>query len=243
MILLSIGSNILSAILEPNNPFIVDGLYTASNGKVISQDPKKSGSIVIPRSDNETHGIEFSWSVWMMVSSLDDSPGNAGQYKHVFSKGDNDNVPVDSRGINSPNNSPGLYIDKNTNSIVVIMNTFEQLEEMITITDVPLNKWVHVLIRVEGAYLDVYVNGTLAKRKVLSSVPKQNNGNIYICQNGGFSGYISNLRYYNSALEPGDILSVVNGGPNLKTSSLEKSDLKNGNLNYLAMDWYFQNAR
>ena len=243
VILLSVGSNILSAILEPNNPFIVDGLYIASNGKVISQDPNKSDSVIIPRSDNESHGIEFSWSIWINVTSLDDSNGNSGQYKHIFSKGDNDNVGIDSRGIRAPNNSPGLYIDKNTNSIVAIMNTYEQLEEMITVTDVPMNKWLHVLIRVEGVYFDVYVNGTLAKRKVLNSVPKQNNGNIYVCQNGGFSGFISNLRYFKNALEPGDISNIVNSGPSLKTSSLQKQYLKDGNLNYLAMDWYFQNAR
>jgi hypothetical protein len=239
VILLSIGSNILSAILEPNDPYLIDGLYTASNSKVISQDPMKKDSVVIRRSENETYGIEFSWSVWMNVSSLDDNPANSGQYKHVFSKGDN--VSVDSRGMNAPNNSPGLYIDKRTNSIVVIMNTFEQIEEMITVAGIPLNKWIHILIRVEGAFLDVYVNGTLAKRKVLSSVPKQNNGNVYVCHNGGFSGFISNLRYFKKALEPGDILSIVNKGPSLKLSKLEKQDLKRNNSNYLAMDWYFQN--
>jgi hypothetical protein len=242
VILLSIGSNILSAIFEPSNPYIVDGLYTASNGKIIPQDPSKSGSVVILRSDNETYGIEFSWSIWINVSSLEDSSGSGGQYKHIFSKGDNDNM-VDSRGLNSPNNSPGLYIDKNRNSLVVIMNTFEQLEEMITVTDIPLKKWVHVLIRVEGSYLDVYVNGTLAKRKVLNSVPKQNNGSVYVCQNGGFSGYISNLRYFKKALEPGDIQSIVNKGPNLKLSSLDRRTLKKENSNYLAMDWYFNNAQ
>ena len=231
-------------MLEPQNPFFVEGLYTASNSKVIPQDPSKNGAVPIARSDNETYGIEFSWSVWLNVANLDDNNSlNAAQYKHVFSKGDNDNVPLDSRGINAPNNSPGLYIDKITNSLVVIMNTFEQIEEIITVTDMPMNKWVHVLIRVEGAFFDVYVNGTLAKRKVMASVPKQNNGNVYLCQNGGFSGYISNLRYYRNALDPGDIINIVNQGPNLKISKLEKSDLKKNKLNFLAMDWYFQNAR
>ena len=243
IVLLSIGSNLLSAVFEPNNPFIIDGLYTATNPKVISQDPGKKDSVPISRSDNETHGIEFSWSIWVNVTSLDDNPGSTAQYKHVFSKGDNDNVPVDSRGLNSPNNSPGLYIDKNNNSLMVIMNTFEQLEEMVTVTDIPLKKWVHVLIRVQGTYLDIYINGTLAKRKVLGSVPKQNNGNVYVCQNGGFSGYISSLRYFKKALEPGDILGLVNKGPSLKVSSVEKKDLKKNNSNYLAMDWYFQNAQ
>ena len=236
------GSNILSAILEPNNPYLVDGLYTASNGKVIPQDSSKSGSVPTSRSDNESMGIEFSWSVWVNVSSLDDSPGNTGQYKHIFSKGDNNNVPVDSRGLNSPNNSPGLYIDKTSNAFVVVMNTFEQIEELITVTNVPLNKWVHVLIRVEGNYLDVYINGTLAKRKLLASVPKQNYGNVYVCQNGGFSGFISNLQYFRNALDPGDIMGIVSSGPSLSLSSLEKTNLKHGDLNYLAMDWYFRNA-
>jgi hypothetical protein len=72
-ILLSVGSNLLSAILEPNNPYFVDGLYTATNGKVIPQDPSKNGAVTIARSDNETYGIEFSWSVWLNVSSLDDN--------------------------------------------------------------------------------------------------------------------------------------------------------------------------
>ena len=236
VILLSVGSNILGAIMESSDPYIVDGLYTATNGSVVSKPP-------ISRSDNETYGIEFTWSIWINVTSLDDHPSNTSQYKHVFSKGDNVNAPVDYRGIISPNNSPGLYIDKNTNSIVVIMNTFEQIEQMITVTDVPMKKWVNVIIRVEGAYFDVYVNGTLAKRVVLSSVPKQNNGKIYICQNGGFSGFISKLRYYKSALEPGDIIHIANGGPKLSVSSLEKNNLKSaGAENYLAMDWYFHNA-
>ena len=238
MIFMSIGSHILTAILQPSNPYLVDGLLTATNGKVIPQDPSASGSVPIGRSDNEDYGIEFSWSIWVNITNLDDQ---FDQYKHIFSKGDNNNVaPVD--GKNSPNNSPGLYIKPSSNTLIVFMNTFQTIDEEVEITNVPLNKWVHVLIRVEGAFLDVYINGILAKRHVLPSVPKQNNGSVYVAQNGGFNGYISNLRYYEHALDPGEIMSVVNRGPSLKLSSLETSDLKSM-PNYLSLDWYFQNGK
>ena len=239
IVVMSVGTHILSYVLNPTSPYIVDGLLTATNGKVIPQDPTASGSIPIARSSDEESGIEFSWSVWVNITNLDDQ---FDQYKHIFSKGDNHNVDQSlNDGKLSPNNSPGLYIKPSSNTMVVFMNTFESIDEEVEVANIPLNKWVHVLIRVEGTYLDVYVNGILAKRHILPSVPKQNNGNIYIAQNGGFNGFISNLRYYDYGLQPGDIMSIVQSGPSLKLSSLESSDLKSS-PNYLSLDWYFQNA-
>jgi hypothetical protein len=236
VILVSLGSHLITAIMYPADPFIVSGLLTATNGKVIPQDPSASGSIPISRSDNEDYGIEFSWSVWINITNMDNEYD---KYKHIFSKGDNNNVP-NTNGKNSPNNSPGLYLKPSTNTLTVFMNTFETIEEEVDVANIPLNKWVHVLVRVEGNYLDAYINGILAKRHVMPSVPKQNNGSVYVAQNGGFNGYISNLRYYERALDPGDIQLIVQQGPNLTLSKLEKSDLKS-TPDYLSLDWYFQN--
>ena len=237
IILMAVGSHLITAIMHPADPFIVSGLLTATNGKVIPQDPTASGSVPLSRSDNEDYGIEFSWSIWINITNMDDEYS---KYKHIFSKGDNNNVP-NTNGKNSPNNSPGLYLKPSSNTLAVFMNTFETIEEEVDVANIPLNKWVHVLVRVEGNYLDVYINGILAKRHVMPSVPKQNNGSVYVAQNGGFNGYISNLRYYERALEPGDIQAIVRDGPNLKLSKLETSDLKS-TPDYLSLDWYFQNS-
>jgi len=239
VILFSIGSSILGAVLQPSNPYVIDGLLTATNGKVFPNSPTTDG-VVIQRSNNELTGIEFSWSVWINVSDLHGTK----DYLHVFSKGDNSTLaPIDDRGISSPNNAPGLYLSAETNQLLVVMNTFENIEEKVEVGNIPLLKWIHVLIRVEGQYLDVYVNGRLAKRKEMTSVPKQNNGGVYVASNGGFNGFISNLRYYNKALSPGDIVGIVNQGPNLKLSSSEQKSLTNTYPNYLALDWYFQSAQ
>ena len=230
VVVFSLVTSFMTARAYPSDPMVIKGLYNGNTLQVIPQD-----NVPITRSQNQD-GIEFSWSVWLNITNLDNSPG---QYKHIFSKGDNDASQSNS-GMNSPNNSPGLYLAPDSNSLVVIMNTFHTIDEQIQIDDIPLKKWIHVLIRVENRYLDVYVNGTLTKRKLLASVPKQNFGNVYACMNSGFNGFLSNLQYFDYALQPGPIASLVGQGPNLKASTSQNS--MNVNPPYFSLQWYFQNS-
>jgi hypothetical protein len=235
MVLFSVGSNIMARIFQPNDPYLIKGMITANSAKTIYQDPSQSGAIPIPRSTNQSDGIEFSWSVWINITDLDN---NQGSYKHIFSKGDNVNLD---NGMGTPNNAPGLYIAPNSNDLVVLMNTFTTVDESITVNDIPLQSWISVVIRLDGMYFDVYINGTLSKRITLAGVPKQNNGNVYVAMNGGFNGYISNLRYYNRALAPGDILAIMKRGPDISTSSSQSNTLNN--TSNLSMQWYFEAAK
>ena len=75
------------------------------------------------------------------------------------------------------------------------MNTFDVINKEIEVPNIPINKWVNVIIRCHTTTLDVYINGTLARSIELSGVPKQNYGDVYVAMNGGFDGYISNLWY------------------------------------------------
>jgi hypothetical protein len=232
LIIFSIATNIMASRAYPSNPMVVKGLSNGNTLEVISQD-----AVPITRSQNQA-GIEFSWSVWLNITNLDNAPG---QYKHIFSKGDND-ASAGTNGMNAPNNSPGLYLSPDTNSLVVVMNTFNTIDEQIKIDDIPMKKWIHVLIRVENRYLDVYINGALTKRKLLVSVPKQNYGNIYVAMNGGFNGYLSNLQYFDYALQPGPITAIVDKGPNLTASSSSTQNAMNVKPPYFSLMWYFQNS-
>lgn len=215
---------------------LIDGMVDAKQLIVIPQDPSQKDSNTINRSINEDKGIEFTWSVWIFI---DDLNYNVGKYKCVFYKGNDD---ISETGLNFPNNAPGLYIAPNTNNLVVIMNTFNVINEEIVINDIPLNKWVNVIIRCENKDLDVYINGTIAKSHKLHGVPKQNYGNVYVAMNGGFSGYISDLAYYDYALGISSIQSVVVKGANTKlkggTASLDLT-----NPNYLSLRWYFSGTK
>jgi len=233
---LRLGSSILSWIFSPSqNPILIDGMVDSKQMLVIPQDPSVKGAIPIMRSVNDAQGMEFTWSVWIYI---DDFVYKQNEYKHVFHKGNDDiNVTNPPVGLNYPNNAPGLYITPETNDLLVIMNTFDTINETVLIKDIPLNKWLNVIIRLDNQHqLDIYINGTLTKRHMLNGVAKQNYGNVYVSMNGGFSGYTSELRYFDSALGTNRIQQIVNKGPNMKMNS---SDINNTKPHYLSSRWYF----
>ena len=232
--LLRLGTNLLSWMFSySDDPILTKGMHDASIMKRISTNPNSAGSVPILRSKNQEEGLEFSWSVWIWIKD----PNLGVNNQHIFSKG-NDDFINSTDGITSPNNAPGLYLapvsDKEQN-LVVIMNTFNNMREEVVINDLPINKWVNVVIRCDQHQLDIYINGTLSKRHILSGVPKQNYDDVWVGLNNGFSGYISELRYFARSIGIGKIMSISNNGPDL---NMEDTGLSN-KPHYLSTRWYF----
>jgi hypothetical protein len=236
IILLNLSINLISWLFSSGNKQkLINGMINAGSQMVtFTQDPNISGSKTIYRSNNANRGIEFTWSVWIYINDLDTSTN---KYKHVFSKG---NYAPGIDGINYPNNAPGLYISNNTNSLIVIMNTFNVIDEKIEIPDIPLNKWVNVMIICINKTLDVYINGIITKSLNMVGVPKQNYGEVYVAMNGGFNGYISNLWYYSHALGILAIQDLIKKGPN--TTMANNSDVNLKDSDYLSLRWYFNGS-
>ncbi len=213
-----VGARILSWIQSPSkNPTLLKGLKNGKKFLRISQDPRLQDSITTIRSKNEAEGIEFTWTTWLFI---DDMVYRQGQKKHIFHKGSADMNrktwnEKDITGIAFPNNGPGLYLHETENKLVVVMNTFDKIIEEVEIPNIPLNKWINIILRQEGRNLDVFINGTIAVRHVMSSPPKQNYGDVYINMNNGFSGLISSLRYFAYSLSAAEIRDINNGGPNM----------------------------
>jgi hypothetical protein len=214
---------------------LVNGLQNGSHSTIISQDPNLQNSATILRSNNEKDGIEFTWSVWLYLNGFEGDSSST-KYHHVFNKG---NATDSGNGIIKPNNAPGLYLNPMYNGFRVIMNLFsDPNEDTIDVTDLPMTKWMNIMIRVQHKNCDIYVNGRLVKRRVMTDVVKQNYDNVNVCLHGGFSGYLSNLTYYNNAIGIAEIQNVISAGPNLTPIS------KSINLNeirprYLSDKWYF----
>jgi hypothetical protein len=91
---------------------------------------------------------------------------------------------------------------------------------------------------VRGRNLDVYVNGNIAKRHILSGVPKQNYGNIFAGK--GFDGNISNLTYFNEAIGTRQIYNILRLGPDLRMTN--NANLLNKEFDYLSLDWFLGNS-
>lgn len=241
ILILQIGSNLLSMFFAPSqNPILLKGMANAKQMIRIPQNPKASGAIPILRSQNEKDGMEFSWSVWIFV---DDFGYKEHEYKHVFHKGSDDiNLTRAPIGKSYPNNAPGLYLTPDTNNLVVIMNTYDKISEEVIVKDIPLNKWVNIIIRCSKQnQLDVYINGSLSKRYMLRGVPKQNYGDVFVGMNGGFSGYVSALRYFDYAIGTNHIQTLIEEGPNMKMIGGDASG-KQALPQYLSNRWYYKGA-
>ena len=134
MILLRLGISLLGYLFAYSNetPRLIDGMVDAKQLIIIPQDPESEGAITINRSSNANEGIEFTWSVWIFI---DDLTYNSGRYRCVFYKGNDyaKNPDAEVQGLNFPNNAPGLYLGPNTNSLIVMMNTFNVINEEIEV--------------------------------------------------------------------------------------------------------------
>ena len=232
VILLRIGISALAHLMAPNDsPHLIDGMVDAKQMIVFPQDPSNNGAVTIYRSVNAGDGIEFSWSVWIFINSMQYLEG---QYKHIFSKG---NSNLETNGLVFPNNAPGLYLTPFKNNLVVMMNTYNVINEEVIVPDVPINKWFNIIIRCKNTTLDIYANGTIVRSINLMGVPKKNYGDVFVGLNGGFDGNVSNLWYYDYALGTAEIQRILNSGPN--TTMIGSTGMSDKLANYLSLRWYF----
>ncbi len=211
-------------------PILIDGMIDARKRYIVETDPNMRDAIPIYKSVNEEGGGEFSWSTWIYV---DDTKNTSGKYRHIFHKGSEN---FNEEGINEPLNSPGFYLKPDTNTLVLIMNSYDQIKEQIEVDEIPLHKWINIILTCENKKLDLYVNGTLVRRHYLESIPKQNYEKVYVALNGGFNGYVSSLRYFDSVLTTYKIDEIISKGPNLR---MVDDSLTKTNPPYISTRWFF----
>jgi hypothetical protein len=249
--LLNLGMIIMGYFMSPStNPYIVKGVLDGKNAQVISQNPRDTNSVTIIRSNNEKTGIEFSWSLWLLLKNN----GEDNKYKNIFNKGDSfygtgknlkkNQAGNGDGGMSLVNNGPGLYLSSLTNQqniLHVVMDSvnIESGPTIIDVDGVPFNKWFNIVIRVKNKVIDVYINGTISHRKSMTFVPKQNYNDINICQNGGFDGQLSNLQYFSRAISAPEINVMVVRGPDTTDSKLSTT-LHSIMPYFLSSAWYTQ---
>ena len=198
--------------------------------RVFEQNPNVKGAKLLPLSDNERSGAEFSYSffLWINPTSFKQEDG----LLHILHKGHP--VPYPLLG-------PGIFLRSNINTLRVYMNTSQTWNNYIDVENIPVKKWVHVVVLARDNNVEIYINGNLTKKlNSENAVLYQNFGNLYVFNQrpcvlnpmqipslggnilqifGTYSGNMSNLYYYNYALSYTEIQSLLNEGPSKKTES------------------------
>ena len=160
-------------------------------------------------------------------------------------------------------NSPGVYLQTSDNvtsesysnensnlikmNMIIMVDIFPYLnpdsnttlyKQSITIPGIPIKKWVSVILRFSTQnILDIFINGSLNKRVKLYNSVRQNYEDVFINPDGGYDGFLSNLRYFDYSIGTFEINQIVSSGPNLTIQ--QDSNLRNANPYYLSTKWMF----
>ena len=154
---------------------------------------------------SSSQGNEYNINLWIYIND----------YVYRY----NEDKVVINRGVN-----PAIILTSETNSLKVITeveNNLEMSEEEdennneCILEDIPLQRWVNINISLNNKVLDIFMDGKLKKTCLLNGYPKPNIGSMDICPNGGFNGFMSNVRFTNSALSLKEINSLYRNGPSL----------------------------
>lgn len=178
------------------------GLSSTSDqivGPAIDGKKQFDSGVSIPMSINQSEGLTFSYAAWIKV---DDFSYRYGQEKVVFIRGTTDLSSM----------CPGVFLDANTNSLLVKVDTFGN-REVIVVDNLSAKKWFHLAIAVDQDSIDVYINGTLYSHHSIPQLPRQNPSSVHVGVGGGFDGKISSLNYYNYFLKPADVASIMGSPP------------------------------
>ena len=224
LVIMLVFSKYVSHLLNTkhDSPIIIEASKNAKNSLVVTQDPKNENSITLYRSNGDLGEMQFTYSFWFAIENME---YKFGEWKHIFHKGNKTSYP---------NRAPGVFIHPDKNAIRIYMNTFDNILEYVDIENIPIKRWVHMAIVLNGKYFDIYVNGYLRKRHEFKSMVKQNFGDLWVNLYGGFEGYICRLRYYRYALKYNQIEDIVRKGP----SSEDCSD-SGDKPPYLNDNWWY----
>jgi hypothetical protein len=222
--------------------------YTGNRSMKIEQNPNNPSSKNLPLSENQLTGIEFSYSTFVYISDDTFGPDNTAGWKTLFYKG-YESSPYPLLG-------PGVFVENimnesNSPTVRIVMNSYENWYNYLDITQIPVNKWFHLVIVLRSNRLEAYVNGNLANKKNFTgTLPYQNYQPLNLFPNvktnptdftastteskrgiapgdnfvvlGKASGYLSNMYYFSYALSYSEIQSMLNMGP---SSSFDQTNM------------------
>ena len=178
-------------------------LTSMSDGKAASVIPASS----LPNNNNTSN---YTYSTWFYV---DDWNYRFGEPKILLGRLDADKNP-----------SPAISLGAIENNLQISVSCYSQdpatgstgstpLVHKCNVRNVPLQKWVNLIISLYGRTLDVYIDGKLVRTCVLPGVAQVNpDADIQVTPMGGFSGYTSNFQYWAAATNPQEAYNIYKAG-------------------------------
>jgi hypothetical protein len=204
------------------NPYTLQSLQ---NGETAS---------VIPASSLATNGScssssNFAYSIWFYIN---DWNYRYGEPKVLFGRMGAISDPSGGAipGVGGIDPCPTVVLGSTQNDLMVALGCFpgvnneSQAVDAISnssntvvhnckIQNIPIQKWLNLIISVYGRSLDVYMDGKLVKTCLLPGIANVNkNSDVYLTPGGGFSGWTAKFKYWASATDPQKAWNIYEEG-------------------------------
>jgi hypothetical protein len=219
ILLLYIIYRILYYLLS--NPYTLQTLQNAQTASTISASTLATNDGVA--------SSNFAYSIWFYIN---DWNYRYGEPKVIFgrmgsqgkSKDPNRSIP----GVSGLNPCPTVVLGAIDNNVTVALSCYPGTNNKKTkqsssgsnyvihncnISNVPIQRWVNLVLSVYGTTLDLYINGKLVRTCLLPGTANiNNNADVYVTPQGGFNGWTSKFQYFPNSLNPQEAWNIYNQG-------------------------------
>ena len=205
------------------DPYTLQGVQDGKTSSTIDADSLATNGSDVPSSN-------FAYSVWFYINNWN---YRYGESKVIFGRmgamsGDGKgSVP----GISGLDPCPAVILGAVENNISISLGCYPGADQQPTtsggntvvhtcsVANVPIQKWVNLVVSVYGRSMDVYIDGKLVRTCLLPGVASvNNNAKIYVTPLGGFEGWTSKLQYYPNSLNPQEVWNIYTRGYSSWTS-------------------------
>jgi len=171
---------------------------------------------------NNPTNLNYAYGIWVYVNSW-----NNNSDKMIFGRA----------------NNIKLYLDKNTPTLNCSVKT-NQGDELVMITDnFPLQKWVYVIVSVDGRIVDCYINGKLIKsQKLINDTIQPSDATKSPIVFGTFDALIANFTRFITPMDPQSAWNYYNLGNGVSGSSFSMGSY-GANLSLIKDSIQFSNIK
>jgi len=210
--------------------YIVKDVNTLS-GLTSGQTMQTINPSSLAASSSSGNTSNFTYSIWMYI---DDWNYRYGEEKVLFGRmvvGSKTTQPCPSVVLGALENNvivsltvfPGQDTVPTTDTTATTTTTATTSASIVhrcAVANVPIQKWVNLLVSVYGRSMDIYLDGKLVRTCVLPGVAKiDSNAPAYITPNGGFSGWTAKFQYWSDSCDPQKAWNIYEAGYGASTLS------------------------
>jgi hypothetical protein len=223
-------------------------LFTDPNTLQNMQDGKTATTISassLATNGSNVPSSNFSYSIWFYINNWN---YRYGEQKVIFGRMGTPSATGSGSigGVNGLDPCPAVVLGAVENNVSVSLGCYPGANQEPTtpggntvvhtcsVANVPIQKWVNLIVSVYGRSMDLYINGKLVRTCLLPGVASVNNAsNIYVTPMGGFDGSTSQFQYFPDSMNPQQAWNIYTAGYSswssmFSTYQLQVSLIENG---------------